>query len=217
MAVVRPRKPALPDRGLTHDYMALFTREECYVNLRGDYYYLGPGYYASQDWEYEKKRVHPTCKEILDAFVVPLFLEKVKLLGLPIADYYVTNGYFEPPVVVDSLNPFMERESIVSKPGQQSRVAKSLTRNFTYAVCCQELPPGAKVSYFRCILGDTSSTRYRQLAGTVWRIFRVPLAMVRVIVLEDGTSLLSGLQALPYEKLHKQEKTHIDQLVTWRI
>ncbi|MDZ4723311.1 MAG: RimK-like ATPgrasp N-terminal domain-containing protein [candidate division Zixibacteria bacterium] len=217
MALARLKKPLLPDRGVTHDYMAYFSREDCYVNLRGDYYYLGPGYYASQDWEYDKKRVHPTCKESLDGYIVPLFLEKIKLVGLPIPDYYITNGYFEPPVIVDSLNPFMTRQSIVTKQGQQTRVAKSMSRNYTYAISCQELPPGARVGYFRCILGECLTPRYRHLAGAVWRVFRLPLALVRVIVLKDGTILLSALQPLTYGKLNKREKEIIDRLVSWRI
>ena len=93
-------------------------------------------------WKSVGDNVHPTCKEVLDSYIVPLFLEKARLSGLLVPEFYITNDYFEPPVIVDTINPFMERQSIVLKAGHQERVSKSLTRNYTYAICCQELPPG---------------------------------------------------------------------------
>jgi hypothetical protein len=50
--------------------------EGCFVNLAGDYRCLTSGYYTSQNLEAAAKPVHPTCKEILDGYIVPLFLEK---------------------------------------------------------------------------------------------------------------------------------------------
>ncbi len=128
--------------------IAYWDAEACYVNLIGDDGYMTSGYYTSQDMEAIGKPIHPTCKEILDASIVPLFLEKARLAGLKTPAYYMTNDYFEPPVVVDSINPFMSRQSLVLKAGHQERVSKSLTRNFTYAICCQELPVGGRSGAF---------------------------------------------------------------------
>lgn len=189
--------------------------EHCWVNLTGDYRYLGPGYYASQDLEVEGKAVHPTCKESLDAYIVPLFLEKAAQEALPVPEYYITNAYFEPPVIVDPLNPFMNRQRMVLKPGSQERAARSLTRNFTYAICCQELPPGARVADFRAILGWSPAPRFRTLAALVWKVFRLPLAVVRVIALPDGEVLLSRLKPLSFGSLKAREKEFIEGAVTW--
>jgi hypothetical protein len=162
--------------------IAYFEAESCYVNLTGDYSYLSNGYYYSQDLENGGMAVHPTCREAMDSYIVPLFLEKASLAGLRIPTYYITNDYFEPPVVVDTVNPFMTRQSIVRKAGHQERVSKSLTRNYTYAICCQELPPEARVGEFRAVLGWSTAPRYRGLATSIWEVFRIPLAIVRVIV-----------------------------------
>ncbi|MBI4539685.1 MAG: RimK-like ATPgrasp N-terminal domain-containing protein [Gemmatimonadetes bacterium] len=187
----------------------------CYLNLAGDYDYLTTGYYFSQQAEADGMRVHPTCKEILDAYVTPLFLEKARLAGLAVPEYYVTNDYFEPPVVIDPINPFMSRHAVVRKPSQQQRMARSLTRNFTYAMCCQELPDGARVGWFRCVLGRSASPRYRELAAALWNLFRIPIARVRVIVPPAGIPLPSAVYPLSHQRLHRRELALIHREVQW--
>jgi hypothetical protein len=195
--------------------IAYFNDEACYVNLLGDYGYMSSGYYTSQDLEAMDKPVRPTCKEILDGYIVPLFLEKARLAGLKIPSYYISNDFFEPPVVVDSINPFMSRQSLVLKAGHQERISKSLTRNFTYAICCQELPAGARIAHFRAVLGWSVWRRYRALAAAIWAIFHIPLAVVRIMVLASQEALLSGLQPLPFERLSLRELNYMQKRVTW--
>jgi hypothetical protein len=209
-----PRHHASPDPSPDVAYL---THDACFANLAGDYRYMTSGYYISQDLEAAAKPVHPTCKEVLDGYIVPLFLERVKLAGLRTPVYYVTNDYFEPPVIVDSLNPFMPRQSIVYRARQQDRVAKSLTRNFTYAICCQEFPSGARIAHFRAVLGWSVRCRFRPLAATIWQVFRIPLAAVRVIILGDDDILLSGLKPLPFKRLTARELHHLHAQVTWQI
>lgn len=187
----------------------------CYLNLWGDYDYLTTGYYLSQQAEDEGKPVRPTCKEILDAYITPLFLEKACLAGLPVPEYYVTNEYFDPPVLVDPINPFMSRYAVVWKTSAQVRAAKSLTRNFTYAICCQEIPPGGRVGHFRSVLGHCLTPRYRRLAQAVWEVFHIPLANVRVISLDNDGVLLSGVYPLPFRRLNRRELALIDKQVQW--
>jgi len=196
-------------------YLAYLRDEECIVNLAGNYNYLETQYYRSQDIENEGRIIHPTNKESLDAYIAPLFLEKARLSGLPVPVHYITNGFFEPPVIVDTVNPFMHRTSFVLKATRQASVAKSLTRNFTYAVCCQEIPPGARVKYFRSVLGWSISRRYRDLSEQVWKAFRIPLAKVRVLLLENGEALLSSIELLPFEKLNARELLHIEGRIQW--
>jgi hypothetical protein len=216
IAEVLPVKTAVTPSNAKGMRIGYLNREDCLVNLAGDYRYLKLGYYASQDFENGTNGIHPTCQEIMDGYVMPLFLEKARRGKVPVPNYYISNGYFEPPVIVDTVNPFMSRHSIVMKAAAQERVAKSLTRNFTYAVCCQELPPGARVGYFRAILGWSPNPRLRSVAQSVWEVFRIPLARVRVVVMDDGQALLSGLQPLPYEKLSERERAYVEKAVRWR-
>ena len=212
--VIAPPQVTPPDlRGIPVGYL---NGEDCIVNMAGDYRYMKVGYYGSQDLETTGHTVHPTCQEIMDAYVMPLFLEKAKAASLPIPNFYISNGYFEPPVLVDTINPFMSRHSLVYKATAQERIAKSLTRNFTYAVCCQEFPHRAKLSYFRAILGFSPVPRFRALASAVWNFYRIPVSRVRVIITPDKEVLLSGIQPLPFARLSERELAYIRKAVTWR-
>lgn len=202
-------------RAREQDYVAWHREEQVFVNLAGNYDYLEQPYYLSQDRETAGEAIHPTCKEMLDAYVTPVCLEKGRLAGLPVADYYISNGYFEPPVVIDPINPFMIRSRVIRKSGRNETAARSMTRNFTYAICCQELPAGAQVTYFRAVMGWSEKIAYRDLAEGVWRVYRLPIARVRVMIMPDGRILLSDLSQLPYDKLNRRELARIEECVVW--
>lgn len=196
--------------------MAFDALAECWVNLAGSYDYLELPYYVSQDYENEQKPVRPTCKEMLDAYITPLFLEKARLHGLPTPEFYISNGYFEPPVVVDPINPFMTKARTVLSPGRQESTARSMTRNFTYAICCQDIPAGAKVQHFRAVLGWTTARKFLAQAEPIWDIFHIPLAKVRVFTLADGRILYSDISQLPLETLTDRERAHLEKQVQWQ-
>lgn len=187
----------------------------CYVNLSGNYDYLCDGYYASQALEAQGIPIHPTCKEMVDAYVSPVFLEKAKQANVAVPTYFLSNGYFEPPVVVDSVNPFMLRQSVVHSAAVQERVAKSMTRNFKYIICCQELPTDTKIGWFRAVLGTCRNPVYRPLARVVWEVFGIPLARVRVLNALDGGPLLSGIWPLPFDTLNAAERKQLDREIEW--
>lgn len=188
----------------------------CFVNLSGDYRYLSSGYYASQDQESGQVSCYPKCKDTLDAYVTPLFLEKARQAGLPVPRYYLTNEAFAPPALIDTVNPFMTRKrGILVKDGPQNGLAKSLTRNFTYAMCCQELPEGAQVLRLQTVLGWCQEPRFREAAAQVWRLFRVPVAVLRLIALPGGKMLFSGLEPLPWQTVGRREQAHLRRAVVW--
>jgi hypothetical protein len=185
------------------------------VNLAGNYDYLEQPYYVSQDRELAGEPIHPTNKEMLDAYVPPLFLEKAKVSGLSVPRYYISNGYFEPPVIIDPINPFMIKSRTVWKAARTRAVAKSMTRNFTYAICCQEIPAGARIRKARVIFGHTSIARYREAVRCIWDVFHIPLAVVRLMELTDGSLLLSDVSQLPYDSLRSRERDFIEERVSW--
>ncbi len=213
-AVARRVQKKPPHRALP-SAMATLPGEGGLVNLSGDYGYLGQGYYLSQELQDQSLQVHPTCREAVDAYVVPLFLEKARLAGLPVPAYYITNDYFEPPVLVDTMNPFMERHSVVPSEAAQDRIAKSLTRNYTYPLCCQPFPEGTRITHFNAVLGWSANPRYRDLACHVWQTFGMPLARVRVLALKDGAVQLSALGPAMPSSLSRREHSYLMQAVEW--
>lgn len=198
-----------------HNWVAWYPEGECFVNLAGSYDYLELAYYISQERELKNECIHPTGKEMLDAYVPPLFLERARLAGLSTPNYYLSNGYFEPPVVIDPINPFMIKSRLVLKPGREKAVAKSMTRNFTYAICCQELPAGAKVVYFRMVLGWSTSVRFRTISQELWESFGIPLAKVRVVVTAENENLVSDISPLPFHSLRSRELQYLEQRIQW--
>jgi len=198
-----------------NDYIA-YSREGDYcLNLRGKYDYMEAPYFASQELEAAGLTVHPSCKEMLDSYIVPIIMEKAKTSGIAIPSYYISNGYFEPPVIIDPINPFMIKSRTALSSKNMERIAKSMTRNFTYAVCCQEIPSGAKVKKFRLIMGWSQIRQFRELSSQIWDIFKVPLAKVRVIVTSENEILLSDISHLPLEDLNDQELNYLMQKVQW--
>lgn len=189
--------------------------DHCLVNLAGNYDYLSVPYYITQDYENDGEAILPSCEEMLDAYIPPVFLEKARRMGVPVPDFFISNGYFEPPVIVDPVNPFTLKGKVVLKSGRVTSIGRSLTRNFTYAVCCQELAPGSRIVYFRSVLGWTARPQYRELAGTVWNVFHIPLARVRAVLIEDGRLLLSDISPLPFDTLNSRELRRIEELVQW--
>lgn len=196
-------------------FVARLSEDDSLVNLYGNYDYLSRAYYTSLDFENEDKPIRPSCKEMLDAYIPPLFLEKAQSAGIAIPEYYISNGYFEPPVIVDPINPFTLKGKIVLKPGRVKTISRSLTRNFTYAVCCQELPPESQVAYFRSVLGWSTRTECYDMARVIWEFFGIPLARVRVIKMKDGSCLLSDISPLFFEDMRLRELHYIEDRVTW--
>jgi hypothetical protein len=186
------------------------------VNLSDGCSYLEEGYYRSQALEMQGSRVIPGTAEILDAQVVPLALARARLAGIPTPEHYISNGYFEPPALLDPVNPFMSGHALVLRAGRRDQVARSLTRNYTYAICCQELSPGARVSSFRLVLGWTRSPNYRAMGAAVWEAFRLPLARVRIIRPASGRPLFSAIEPLPLASLTPPERAILEEGLEWR-
>ena len=197
-------------------HTAWYPKENFFVNLAGLYNYLEMPYYISQDFENSGREIHPTCKEMLDAYIAPLFLEKARSNGLEIPQYYISNGYFEPPVIIDPINPFSIKSCTVYKNSRVNSIAKSMTRNFTYAVCCQEIPAHSKVTSFHSILGWTLSRNFLAVSNSLWQCFRIPLAKVRVIVTALGQVLMSDISPLPIESLGLKERHFLEQQIQWQ-
>jgi len=198
-----------------HDHVAWYELGNCYLNLFGDYDYLDHSYYVSQEYENRGAHILPTCKEMLDAYIPPIFLEKAKRANISVPEHYISNGYFEPPVIVDPINPFMLKSRVVLKPGREKSIAKSMTRNYTYAICCQKLDTGDEVVKFRSVLGWCTNPEFRQLSKFVLEVFHVPLATVRVVVKKNGAMLLSDISPLEFNDLRATEFEYLEGKISW--
>ncbi|HEX2897050.1 MAG TPA: RimK-like ATPgrasp N-terminal domain-containing protein, partial [candidate division Zixibacteria bacterium] len=113
------------------------------------------------------------------------------------------------------INPFMLKSRIVLKPGREKPIAKSMTRNYTYAICCQKLDPGDKVFKFRSVLGWCTNPEFRHLSKFVLEVFHVPLATVRVVIKKNGAILLSDISPLEFNDLRATEFEYLEGKISW--
>jgi hypothetical protein len=191
---------------------------EVFVNLDGDYSYLGDGYYRSLEAEHEGLTAIPTSREALDAYVVPLALQKAAAGGLAVPRWEIANDTtigFPPPVVIYPINPWQDEGRVVDGQAQLEDVIKSLSMSGKYPMVCQELPPDSRLDTLRLVLGNCLKPEYRDLAERLWRIFRLPLARVKVIV-TAGAYLFSAIEPLEREELTQNEKAIIKEAGLWR-
>jgi hypothetical protein len=182
--------------------------------LDGDYRYLSEAYYRAVDAVNADRPVRPTPQEALDAAIVPLSLIRAEHAGLPTPEWYLTNEYFRPPVLAYTVNPFMRRFAEVRKAGRMKAVARSLTRNFQYAICCQEIEEDTAIREFNCLLGRVvpANAEWAAWAARVWEVFRLPLVRVRLLDFA-GRRVFSALEPLTLPELKPAEKKLLAEAV----
>jgi len=178
--------------------------------LDGDYRFLSEAYYRAVDAVNAGLSIRPSPQQVLDTAIVPLTLIKAEQAGIPVPEWYLTNEYFRPPVICHSVNPFMRRSAVIQHQGRAKAIVRSLTRNFQYAVCCQEIEPETVVREFAVLLGRTVSDEYSDWGAKVWEVFGLPL--VRVKLLQTGDRrVLSSLNPLPRRTLKPAERDVLDE------
>jgi hypothetical protein len=186
-----------------------------FVNIIGDYRYMSEGHYGSVEAEIAGVKVYPTIKESLDAYVVPLCMERASTAGISVPEHYITNDIFEPPCIVYPMNPFMKRHSVVYKSGHVKRIAKSMTRNFKYAMCVQKITDDVAIREYKCVMGNTTCDAVQDIAGKVWDLFHLPICNIRVI--EDGKMMLSAITSCPLHELGSRELKLLRKANEWQI
>lgn len=183
-----------------------------FVEPSGNYEYLTEGYYRCQDAELQGyERVMPRCLDALDAYVVPVALEKAQRAGIPIPEWYLTNEYFPPPAVVYGVNPFTRKFAVVFTEEERDRAAKQLTWNYKYAICCQRITSDVEIIEFAMVDGRTARLDMADMARRVHEVFNLPMGSIRV--LKTGSTIqLSAIELLPTRALGTQEREWLSQL-----
>jgi len=186
------------------------------ANMAGDYGYLSSGYYRSLDAELEGLEVMPTTLDALDAYVVPIAMEKARLAGLPVPAFHLATTRFPPtPFMAYPVNPFSSKGELVVDRDQLAARRNGLTYTGKYAVLCQELPEDYRIDVVRWVLGRTLVPEYAAFAAALFETFRLPLARARVIVTPKAF-LLSALLPLPLKELTAEESALLEGAGTWR-
>ncbi len=185
------------------------------LNLFGDYTYLTEGYYISLDAELENIKVLPTTEEALDAYVIPLAMEKAKLHSIPIPNYEIVTEKIVPPVLAYPINPYTLKFEIVNENDDLKKKFNTVTMSGKYPSLCQKLPEDYRIDVVRSIVGKTLVSEYDRFIKMIYETFRLPLMKIRVIV-TPSNYLLSAIEPLLLEELTLKEKKIIEELVPWQ-
>lgn len=186
------------------------------VNLAGDYSYMTSGYYASLDAELAGERVAPTSEEALDAYVVPIAMERASRRGIAVPSYeLVTERFPAPPFMAYPVNPFSSKGELIVDAATLEERRKGLTYTGKYAVLVQRLPEDYRIDVVRVVLGRSLVPEYEDFVAELFRAFRLPLFKARVIV-SSRSYLLSAVEPLPIEDLTLNEKGLVRGVRGWR-
>jgi hypothetical protein len=195
--------------------MLSFEPEQSPVILSGDYEYLTEGYYACEEAEDAHTTPFPTCADVLDAYIVPIALERARIAGLPVPAWHLTNDDFEAPAVLYGVNPFARNHLVVRDSAERKGAAAKISRNGKFVMCCEQLPEDADLVAFDMAFGRTPDDRFAGWAADVYRVFRLPMAKVRLMTSQDG-SWLSAIERLPKDDLSHDIRTILNEKTGWR-
>lgn len=184
-------------------------------HMAGDYYYMSEAYYQLLEAELAAQAVLPTTAATLDAYVVPIALEKARQAQFPIPDYRLVVDKLPTGVLAYSVNPFSEKMQLISEGDDLSTKLNSLSRTGKYAVCCQALPEDYRIDIIRCILGQTLVSEYQSYALGLFKLFHLPLMRIRVIVTPEAY-LFSAIEPLALKELTSAELSLLEGLGTWQ-
>lgn len=114
-----------------------------------DYSYKTDSYYTILRIEMEGKRVKPSSSAVIDAFVVPICLERAKIAGIPVCEWEISQAYVPLPAILYGINYFASASEFVTV--YDNEAAKEAVRHITNKVSsvlvgCTPFPTRSRIS-----------------------------------------------------------------------
>ena len=210
-----PKKPnhrgiARKETAITRDALFTVWRDNAFHIVSENYFYKTEPYYSILQLELEGRPVHPSSASGLDAYVVPVCLERAHLAGIPVCEWGISQGYAPLPSIVYGLNYFATTSdySVIDDNEKAKEIIKHITNKGKYPFCYQKLDDGAEIGSCRAIFGKTAEScyAYADLAQRVYDLFSIPLVTITFVRYGDRI-LLSSLSPTKYSQLSGEERT----------
>jgi hypothetical protein len=197
------------EAGLFRDSLHSVERDGITHVISEDYSYKSEPYYTILNFELMGKKVWPSSSAVLDAYVVPMCLERARLGGIPVCDWEISQGYVPLPAIIYGLNYFAtSADFAVVRDGEKAKeVTAHVTNKGKYPFCYQKIPMDATIHSCVSIFGRTEDTcsAIAGLSRTVYETFRIPLVTM-VFVRTGGSCLLSSLAPTRFSRISGSEK-----------
>jgi hypothetical protein len=191
------------------DSLYIVRRRGVYHVISESYYYKTEPYYTILRHELEGKHVEPSSSAVLDAYVIPICLERAASAGIPVCEWGISQAYVPLPAILYGLNYFATTLDyfIVNDNNRAKDVIKHITNNGKYPFCYQKYPDRSEICTCTAIFGRTTGacSAVAGYAGRVYEIFRIPL--VKLVFVRTGNSYaLSSLSPTRYMQLDDDER-----------
>jgi hypothetical protein len=162
----------------------------------------------------------PSSSDVLDAYIVPICLEKAKMAGIPTCEWTISYQYVSLPAVVYGLNYFStpSHHFVVRDLTDAKKVIKHVTNHGKYPFCYQKIEDTSTVVKCVSIFGKTINCceKVSSLADRIYEVFRMPLVEI-VLVKDDLGYHLSSLAPVKYSQLSKEETEMLQHLLDTRV
>ncbi|HSQ93250.1 MAG TPA: RimK-like ATPgrasp N-terminal domain-containing protein [Methanoregula sp.] len=195
--------------GLLRDSLHILERDGILHVISEDYSYKTEAYYTILDHELHGRDIRPASSAVLDAYVVPMCLERAQRAGIPVAEWGISQGYVPLPALVYGLNYFATSADYfpVREEAKAKEVIAHVTNKGKYPFCYQKIAPDATVHSCVSIFGCTadSCAAVSGLAEKIYRLFAIPLVTM-VFVKTRNEYRLSSLSPAKYSRISAEER-----------
>lgn len=195
---------------MLRDSLAIVHRDHASHVIAEDYSYKTEAYYTILEHELAGEEIHPSSRAVLDAFVVPICLERAKRAGIPVMEWGISQAYVPLPAILYGLNYFATASDffVVQDNEQAKDVVKHITNKGKYPFCYQKLGDGAIIHTCTAVFGQTtgSCAAVGGYAAMIYDLFHIPL--VSMVFVKTGKEFaLSSLAPTRYTHLTAQERS----------
>jgi hypothetical protein len=173
------------------------------------YGYKTEPYYTILDYEARGVNVFPTSRDVIDASVVPICLERARLNGIPVCKWGISQGYVPIPSILYGMNYFSNTSdySLVESVPDSKKVINHITNNGKYPFCYQDLPEGGTIEPIISIFGNVveKDRVVSNIAKKIYGIFNIPI--ITLVFIRCGEEcFLSSLSSAKYSAMTKKER-----------
>jgi hypothetical protein len=211
----RGGRPKSPARLLRRDIIHEKVRGGLTYLISEDYSYKTEAYYRILTLEMEGKKVIPSTRDLLDAYVVPVCLARADKAGIPACEWGISDERVPLPSILYGISYFADPSeySMVRDVETAGPVIKYITGNGRYPFCYQPISETAEIVPCVAIFGRTAGAPepLARLAAEAYRLFRIPL--MEVIAVFNGSYRLSSITPVRYSTLSRNEKRILEGIL----
>ncbi len=201
--------PGKKDSSLVRNADFTVFRDGTYHVVSESYFYKTESYYRILSRERAGDPVAPSSRAVLDAYVIPICLERARLAGVPVCDWGISHAFAPHPSILYGLNYFATSSEyfVVRDPEEGKAAVGHLTNRGKYPFCYQKFEEDFLISECTAIFGKTCSAdpALGDLAKRIYDVFSIPLVKM-VCAGPEGVPALSSLGPTRYTHLTEPER-----------